>query len=255
MRFITVVLSFVLLALSLPMVCMSSLSNLFTGWNSLWMLIINSHVFGAPADAGIVESHSGNFMDSIPEDFAMEPMTFNGTIGGIPIIYDGTIQEIVAYMQREYPSFRFDADIPAGSTDAVAAGSSMIKARYEGKPSDGKGNIYCCPVFNQGWKPAVSSRIGQGINYLNRITGNLVVKARSCSRVSCSYNSAIALCNDKYETLSADSRWIASFASDLNIACVSYEGEGLFNDLTKMTCGQEFSADRNYNVIANRAKC
>ena len=52
--------------------------------------------------------------------------------------------------------------------------------------------ITCNPNFGN----ANVGAIQDGINYLNQRGGTCVVESRSCSRISCSFNSAILLCND-----------------------------------------------------------
>ena len=57
-------------------------------------------------------------------------------------------------------------------------------------------DVHCIPVSGQNWRRANDVVIGQGIKYLRN--NNLVcgVNPHSCSRVSCSYDSAIWVCNN-----------------------------------------------------------
>lgn len=54
----------------------------------------------------------------------------------------------------------------------------------------------CYPVPSQNWGYAYVDDIDDGIDYLGRLNGGCSVGAKSCSRISCSYDSAIFLCND-----------------------------------------------------------
>ncbi|KAH9219809.1 hypothetical protein DL95DRAFT_404544 [Leptodontidium sp. 2 PMI_412] len=69
-------------------------------------------------------------------------MTFNGTIGGIPIIHEGTIQEVVAHMTHKYPGFALDisADITnaADTSSTTDVDAAQIIPRYNGNWGDGK---------------------------------------------------------------------------------------------------------------------
>ncbi|KAL2867414.1 uncharacterized protein BJX67DRAFT_85278 [Aspergillus lucknowensis] len=56
--------------------------------------------------------------------------------------------------------------------------------------------------------PAQRDSISDGIDYLNGVGGTPAQDPNSCGRVSCSYNSAIYMCNDNDET-----QYLASFAT------------------------------------------
>jgi hypothetical protein len=55
---------------------------------------------------------------------------------------------------------------------------------------------YCVPIPNQPWSYADGAAINDGINYLNGLDVPCYTGPYSCARVSCSYQSAIKLCND-----------------------------------------------------------
>ncbi|KAG4437760.1 hypothetical protein IFR05_006745 [Cadophora sp. M221] len=88
-------------------------------------------------DASATESTPSKF-----KDFPTTPMTFNGTIGGIPIVHEGTIQEIVAHMTHKYPGFALDisADIAdtADTSNTADMDAAKIIPRYDGNWGDGK---------------------------------------------------------------------------------------------------------------------
>lgn len=52
------------------------------------------------------------------------------------------------------------------------------------------------PICNPAGNPCSSTRIEQGVDYLNNLPGGCGVNPRSCARISCSFSSAISLCND-----------------------------------------------------------
>ncbi|KAK3953023.1 hypothetical protein QBC32DRAFT_397495 [Pseudoneurospora amorphoporcata] len=58
----------------------------------------------------------------------------------------------------------------------------------------------CVQINNVGTgKPASVRAINKGIKYLRRLTGTPYIPAYACGQVSCSYNSAIFLCNEETE--------------------------------------------------------
>ena len=79
----------------------------------------------------------------------------------------------------------------------------------------------CDPVGGNAHVPAIQD----GIGYLNSLNGGCWVNPRSCARISCSYNSAIFLCNDVSQFTLPDGR---------TCTCV------VFGSL--LTTGHEFSS-------------
>jgi hypothetical protein len=54
----------------------------------------------------------------------------------------------------------------------------------------------CIPVAGQDWNFASQPAIDDGISYLINLNTRINIDGTSCGRISCSYNSAIYLCND-----------------------------------------------------------
>jgi hypothetical protein len=96
------------------------------------------------------------------------------------------------------------------------------------------------------------SHIDAGIFYLNNLHTRLGIPAKSCSRISCSYDSAIYLCNDNGQYIEPASAYIASYAQDLVNLCTTGSFDK-FPDYRK-TGGQEFDSD-GYNVIVKQDSC
>jgi hypothetical protein len=110
----------------------------------------------------------------------------------------------------------------------------------------------CAPVAGQDWTAAFMSHIDAGIFYLNNLHTRLGVSAKSCARISCSYDSTIYLCNDNGGYIEPASTYIASYAQDLVNLCTT----GSFTKFPayRKTGGQEFDSDR-YNVIVKKDSC
>ncbi|KAL5328954.1 hypothetical protein ACEPPN_002463 [Leptodophora sp. 'Broadleaf-Isolate-01'] len=123
---------------------------------------------------------AGPFMsDHLPTGYKLGKMGFHGDVAGHEISYNGTIEEILAYAETRYPgitkSLAARDDVPL---DATAINSPNMVTRdtegwYYGGPFDGKGHKYCgandCPLCKQ-WGYAINHRIQDGINYLNKVT-------------------------------------------------------------------------------------
>ncbi|PVH88222.1 hypothetical protein DL98DRAFT_508926 [Cadophora sp. DSE1049] len=156
-------------------------------------------------------------------------MFFNGTINGEQVTGHGSIEQIFAQQAAKNPNFV----IP----EPIAADKSELVPRY-------KTNTNCIPVPHQNWKGTSPSFIRDGIKYLNGVTNFCTVWAKSCSRVSCSYDSAIIVCNDSFVHHHHSCKYIASYAQDILDKCSVYTRE----DKTWRVGGQEWDTDR-YNVI------
>ena len=93
-------------------------------------------------------------------------------------------QEIHAQLQSLYPDVKTEAAVPADNL--------KFKLRAS---AGGKNGLLCCPIAGWDWGEAYTDDIENGIKYLNG-KGTIQIGPRSCSRISCSYNSAIFFCND-----------------------------------------------------------
>lgn len=103
--------------------------------------------------------------------------------------FEGTIEEAVAQAIALEPSFEktfFEA-----ADEAVAAADAT-----ESKRSLSPRAALC---YNRSdWQQCSASAIEAGVRYLRGVSGKprLGAGPGACSRVSCSYNSAIFICND-----------------------------------------------------------
>lgn len=94
---------------------------------------------------------------------------------------NGTVQEVIAQAQAINPGFALQE-----------IGPEPVKKRRRGPLS--RREVKFCNNFGA----ADVGAILEGVSYLRRLGGSANMKAgpRVCSRVSCSYDSAIYLCND-----------------------------------------------------------
>ncbi|KAK0121884.1 hypothetical protein ONS95_010162 [Cadophora gregata] len=72
-----------------------------------------------------------------------------------------------------------------------------------------------CDKFPSNWKDASAARIKEGITYLRNFNGICNTGPKACVRISCSYNSAIFMCNDNDHRLDLSCAYMASYAQDI----------------------------------------
>ncbi|KUJ19191.1 uncharacterized protein LY89DRAFT_479656 [Mollisia scopiformis] len=174
------------------------------------------------------------------KNYPLGVMTFSGTIGGHAVQLNGTIQEINTQMVANFPDFNMDALVAANLAKREAEAEAATPANLFTRSKSG---MLCWPVPSQDWSLCSVSVIGQGITYLDNFNGLCGVGANSCVRISCSYSSAIYLCNDNDYGITPTCPYMGSYAQDIINDCSHCEGP---NDC--VTCGQEFDSD-NYNII------
>ncbi|KAG4431436.1 hypothetical protein IFR05_013086 [Cadophora sp. M221] len=227
MQLLTLMLSFLLLALTTPMVS------------------------------------AGTFVaDHLPAGYKLGKMGFNGNIAGHEISYNGTIEEILAFAETRYPgitkSLAARDDVPLDTTalDSPNLVTRNTEGWYYGGPQDGKGHRYCgndCPLCPE-WSYAFNYRIQEGISYLNKVKGTCNTDGHHCVRISCSWHSAIHLCNDMNEHVELPCNWVSTFANDIvtDPRCQDPENARWDHDMSN---GQQWAGNRAYNVFVAWANC
>ncbi|KAH6673094.1 hypothetical protein B0J14DRAFT_592401 [Halenospora varia] len=178
------------------------------------------------------------------EGYTEGAMTFQGTIHGVEYSGSGSIQDMYNDFKDAHP------DVVANN-NITASGHALAERALENKAA-----LNCCGA-NPGppldWYFAENGVIrNEGIPYLQNFHGLCGVGARNCVRVSCSYDSAIRLCNDNYYDIYPNCAYIASYAADLVDRCGYFLTRGWIH--VPATCGQEFDTD-NYNVIVREERC
>jgi hypothetical protein len=102
---------------------------------------------------------------------------------------NGTVQEVRAHLLELNPNY--DTEF------AAAANKSEVPAVVP-RGSDNPPNVVICNVFDKPEGRAFVEYLMEGLRYLRSISGQptLGPGPGTCSRVSCSYDSAIYWCND-----------------------------------------------------------
>jgi hypothetical protein len=106
-------------------------------------------------------------------------------------------QEVWATLKARHPEFDLDATAVAERkekrdkvcTPPLSMLCLLTNCRKALPP-------LCIPVAGQDWNFAEAAAIDDGINYLKGLKSTLSIAGHTCSRISCSYNSAIHWCND-----------------------------------------------------------
>ncbi|KAM0284875.1 hypothetical protein ACHAQH_001796 [Verticillium albo-atrum] len=90
-------------------------------------------------------------------------------------------------------------------------------------------------------------RFQEGTFYLDRLNRYLDIAPRRCSRVSCSFNAGIAICNDSPSTTwSLHTSIIVSYVQRISRECSHFSGSSM--------AGQQFDTG-GWNVIAVNMNC
>lgn len=125
---------------------------------------------------------TGTASDVEAQGYNIVPLTFTGPVtpDGKTITLTGTAEDIYAQILKLNPSYN--------ATDFEDDNDSSLEKR---KPV---GDILC----NLGYSKARTDATRDGIAYLGKMKGYCGVGAgpRICSRLACSWNSAIYMCND-----------------------------------------------------------
>ncbi|KAE8444786.1 hypothetical protein EG329_014246 [Mollisiaceae sp. DMI_Dod_QoI] len=169
-------------------------------------------------------------------------MQFNGTIHGVEVELNGTVQEIYAQFLQMHPEITANLTT-AGSHTLSSKSLETLEARF-------KSTIYCCPVASWGWLPANVPALNAGIEYLDNFKGSCSAGGHGCARISCSNGAAIWLCNDNDFTIYENCGYMATYVDDLATACGLRDQWGGYTSV----CGQEFDTF-GYNIIVRADAC
>ncbi|KAJ0412967.1 hypothetical protein BJY00DRAFT_98693 [Aspergillus carlsbadensis] len=175
---------------------------------------------------------------------------------GEPLKFTGTIEEVHAELIALNPNW--DEDFLSDVEDIPYPDESDFELETRSLDTEGVTTLAKRTDFSSSrffcfgrWGSASHRRIGEGIRYLRGVGGrpSLAAGPSRCSRVSCSYNSAIHWCNDdnKRKTLNSFGS-IADGAQVILDRCVAY------NNGAQITGGQIFHST-HWNVIVTHARC
>ncbi|KAG6189967.1 hypothetical protein E4U36_003986 [Claviceps purpurea] len=189
---------------------------------------------GASVSALVVlEPTTGLFVPSW--DVAIEP----GQDDSDKIVVNGTIQQVDAFMEANYPGWS------AKLANFTSSHSAPAKRAPEWRT---KKAIECNLLLDQGR----TSAILEGIDYLRRISKDRHPRngpgPRSCGRVSCSWDGVIVWCNDGDKPKTIDS------FSEIAAGAASVVKNCAMNGLAPLVSGHVWFFG-NWSVIAGKWRC
>ncbi|KAI6088723.1 hypothetical protein F4821DRAFT_257562 [Hypoxylon rubiginosum] len=168
----------------------------------------------------------------IPDGYSLGNVTWVGNItaGGPEVTFTGaSFPEIEAQIRQANPNFAWPEH------DVSSADKAMLVD-----------HLSCdLPQFYY----AVRDKVIDGIDYLRGKTGQCHMDAGPyvCSRISCSYDSAIFWCNDNDTPLTIDCGLWSEYAQNILDECQT-------DDASEHIKGQQFNVD-NWNIIVGYSKC
>ncbi|KAI9147220.1 hypothetical protein HJFPF1_13254 [Paramyrothecium foliicola] len=177
-----------------------------------------------------------------PKGYTVQDPTWEVDVipGQPPVVFNGTIQQVLAQLQEEYPDYAAQAleriskylKVDDSTTPAAAVPEALTKRDH---------NVCWA------WPWGNTDRIREGIAYLRGVGGRPRLRAGpgSCDRVSCSYKSAIWWCNDNHFE-----KEIGSFSDIANAAVV------IINECQQFVYAQQYtgwysSGQRFHNDLLN----
>ncbi|KAI1661838.1 hypothetical protein F4813DRAFT_398363 [Daldinia decipiens] len=192
-------------------------TNIFVSVISLVAAMCHGHT-------QIPESH-----ESPPSGYSLSNLTWVGKAfkhGSDISITGSSMRNIEAQIREINPKFSWDDQENADSTVSLQNSKTHLTC----DPN----NIWWAQVF----------RIEEGIDYLKGIKGrcHMGPGPRVCTRISCSYKSAIWWCNDNDHDIYMDCSLWSQYAQDIVDACQTH-------DASARVRGQKFNNEQNWNVM------
>ncbi|KAI1139440.1 hypothetical protein F5Y05DRAFT_412540 [Hypoxylon sp. FL0543] len=164
----------------------------------------------------------------LPSGYSLSNLTWTGTItkDGPDMSFNGS-----SFQDIEAQILKVDQDFTWDSENITSPNTLMTSVKHH--LSCDPNNIWWAQVF----------RIQQGVDYLKGIKGTCSMGPgpRVCTRISCSYKSAIWWCNDNDYSIREDCSVWSDYAQDILNSCQTH-------DASSRVRGQEFSTD-NWNIM------
>ncbi|KAI2631532.1 hypothetical protein GGS26DRAFT_98382 [Hypomontagnella submonticulosa] len=168
-------------------------------------------------------------LEEVPDGYTLAPMTWKGNITaeGPEVAFTGAnFKDIDDQIHQANPDFTWP-EVTANDTTP----DSAVKSK----------SWLTCDPNNIWW--AQEFRIEEGVAYLRGKSGQCYMAAgpRVCTRISCSYKSAIWWCNDQPNGIWIDCALWANYAQDILDKCQTH-------DASNRIRGQEF-AKEDWNIM------
>ncbi|KAI0887058.1 uncharacterized protein GGS22DRAFT_199365 [Annulohypoxylon maeteangense] len=189
--------------------------------------IFASAIFAAatlaiPIGRGSIRSSAG-----LPSGYSLSNLTWTGNI-----TEDGPEMSFTGFSFRDIDAQILDVN-PDFTWPDVNGTDPAVTSRSEAWLTCDPNNIWYAQAF----------RIEEGIDYLSKKTGQCHMDAgpRVCTRISCSYKSAIWWCNDNTDPIEENCLLWSHYAQEILDSCRS-------NDASNRVRGQKFSS-ADWNIM------
>ncbi|RAL15910.1 uncharacterized protein BO97DRAFT_421158 [Aspergillus homomorphus CBS 101889] len=190
--------------------------------------------------AGLASTSMALVTNHVPRGLTVVPMTYGGIIteDGEKVELLGTIEDVHQQIKRLNPGYNSSQFLESRSREADVEMHRVVQKRNKNK--------LLCNIEGDHSDTAIHPWIIKGIQYLLALDGVCKVGAGpcTCARISCSYDSAIYLCNDNAWAIQPEGSYLATYAEHIMIQC--FDGQYI-NE-------KEFDSD-NYNVVVAGDLC
>ncbi|KAI8962813.1 hypothetical protein F5Y11DRAFT_321691 [Daldinia sp. FL1419] len=179
------------------------------------------------------ESHQV-LSDGLPNGYSLANITWVGKVEDDIHSFTGpNISNIKDQIREIYPNFSWDGP-----------GKGNLASRIRGRTPP---HLLCDP---SGVELADAYRIQEGVNYLKGVTGtcHLGPGPKVCTRISCSWNSAIWWCNDNSHDIRIDCRLWSEYSQNILDLCQTEETD-------PRVMGQKFMDRQKWNILVGHAEC
>ncbi|KAH7380836.1 hypothetical protein BKA64DRAFT_222054 [Cadophora sp. MPI-SDFR-AT-0126] len=191
--------------------------------------------------AGTAEDFHITKGEVLPQGFEYAPLRMTGTVGDVTLNHTGTIEEILAKVVDEHPEFKIE-DVQTAASPIVSTLDKVDKRT--------KSDFVCYPFAGQpNWRPAINRWISEGIAYLQHVNALCWVDGNKCARISCSWGSAISLCNVTPNPKGLSCAYMASYAQEIKDRCT------ITRRKLPDECGGQFWDTEGYNINVFRDSC
>jgi hypothetical protein len=180
------------------------------------------------------------------------PATFIGSYGDHEYALNGTVEQVLAQLKELHPEVELKKREVTSRAVLNKVCLPLIPLPLISPNHSQEMPPLCIPIRGWNWATAYMPDIQAGVVYLDNLNTRINIGPTSCSRISCSWNGAIYLCNDNPYSIQPASPYLASYAQDLINICTTGSDDH-YPDY-KRTGGQEFDTD-GYNIIVREDSC
>ncbi|KAJ8125802.1 hypothetical protein O1611_g7837 [Lasiodiplodia mahajangana] len=200
-------------------------------------LLFATAAWAAAVPQGDDSTNELNFQLGLPENYTVSDIQWRGFEGfGEDQVFTGTIENVISQMRQIKGADYTPSFVSKAESHATTPLPDYHAARH---------NIDC------GGPEADPRRIDQGVDYLNHIPDSSLCgnAPKTCGRISCSWNSAIWLCNDRTDNDNVRKcNMFGQYAAEINKECAIY-------DSNPRVAGKNSDDQLLLSVLVKKASC